>query len=223
MTQITLTLPRPKFWGRKIARPLKPLQKKRLEDHLPEIELSFEALKNFCLKHCELWLEIGYGGGEHLVEQARAHQNKTFLGCEPFLHGAVHILEEKERLSLNNIFVMTQDARLTLLSLPNESLEGCFILFADPWPKKRHHKRRIICDETLDNIHRVLKPQGVLRLATDHLGYQEWIKDLLSRRSDFNVEFFTTQHPTSWPVTRYEQKAQEAQRECHYYELTKAS
>lgn len=218
-----LDLTRAKYWGRKIARPLKPLQKQLLEEDLPSVELQPKQLREFCLTHPCLYLEIGYGGGEHLVEQAIKNEKATFIGCEPFLHGAVHILEQRRKLGFRNVYLMTQDARLALIGLNDESLDGCFILFADPWPKKRHHKRRMVCDETLDHLFRVLKPNGTVRIATDHEGYQEWIKEIVGRRTDFNTHLFTTTHPDSWPITRYEKKAMDEEKTCHYYELKKAN
>ena len=122
-----------------------------------------------------LWLEIGFGGGEHLAALAAAHPDVGFLGVEPFINGVAKLLRAIEAGPLVNVRILKDDARLLLEVLPAASLERAYVLFPDPWPKLRHHKRRIVNGRTLADLARVVRPGGELRLATDddeieHLG-----------------------------------------------------
>lgn len=159
----------------------------------------------------EVWLEIGFGGGEHLAAQARAHPDIGLLGVEPFVNGVAKLLSVIEAEGLANIRVFTDDARLLLAALPDGCLGRIFVLFPDPWPKKRHHKRRIVNRATVAEFARLLRPGGELRLATDDPGYARWMLDaclaeprlewLARRAADWK------ERPADPPPTRYEQKA----------------
>lgn len=165
-------------------------------------------------------LEVGFGGGEHLAAQARLHPQTGFIGCEPFENGVAKLLTQIRLQGLSNVRVHPDDARDILARLPDASLDVMFVLFPDPWPKFRHHKRRFIQSQSLDVIARVLKPGGELRVATDHPDYAQWalmhlIRDdrfewAAQRAADWRVR------PDGWVVTRYEQKAIAAGRSCVY-------
>ncbi len=173
----------------------------------------------------DVWLEIGFGGGEHLVWQAKAHAHVGLIGCEPFEDGVIKVLGVIEQDRLLNIRVCADDARPLLRQLPAESLSRVFILFPDPWPKKRHHKRRIVSAATLAEIARVLRPGGELRIATDVSAYAAAILDVAvhnaelrwtaGRPSDWRVR------PPDWPQTRYEAKAIAAGRRCYYFRFVR--
>lgn len=215
-----MRLSRPHFWGRKHVRCLK---KSQIITHFLQIlpTLSVEQLvseKGLYTK--SLYLEIGFGGGEHLLEQAKRNPQSVFLGCDPFINGVIKLLKTVQENYLKNIRIFVEDGRYVLQSLQTKSLDGCFILFADPWPKKRHHKRRIINQETLNELSRLIKPTGFLRLTTDHPSYQEWIKNLLKNQPWFEERFYLETHPNEWPYTRYEEKALIKGTLICYWELT---
>ncbi|MEQ1753942.1 MAG: tRNA (guanosine(46)-N7)-methyltransferase TrmB [Micropepsaceae bacterium] len=165
-------------------------------------------------------LEVGFGGGEHLVAQAQANPETGFIGCEPFANGVAKLLTQIQAQTLGNVRVEPDDARDVLDRLPESSLSTFFVLFPDPWPKLRHHKRRFIQTATLDQISRLLKSGGELRVATDHMDYARWslmhlmqdrrFKWSASRAADWRAR------PTDWVPTRYEQKALNAGRSCVY-------
>ena len=164
--------------------------------------------------------EVGCGGGEHVAAQARAHPEMGFIACEPFVNGIGKLLTEIEAQGLTNIRVHMGDARDVLQHVADRTLAAVYVLFPDPWPKLRHHKRRFIQTQTLDQLARVLKQGGELRLATDHADYAAWALQHLM--SDDRYSWTSAradewrQRPGDWPATRYEQKALKAGRACVY-------
>jgi len=155
-------------------------------------------------------LEIGFGGGEHLVAQAIAHPEQRFIGVEPFLNGVASCLRHIEESGAQNIRLHQGDARDVIARLPDASLDRVYILFPDPWPKARHHKRRLIQPEFLDELARVMKPGAELRFATDWADYASWTLEHLMRDARFTwlaerAENWRTPWPGHVP-TRYEQK-----------------
>jgi tRNA (guanine-N7-)-methyltransferase len=158
----------------------------------------------------DLWIEIGFGGGEHLAAQALLYPTVGFIGCEPFVNGVASLMTHIQTQSLKNIRVVKDDARLLLARLPDQSVGRIFVLFPDPWPKKRHNKRRIIQDETASAFARILKPGGLLRMATDDVAYGDWMQSVMAQRPEFGLSLegraSITERPQDWPLTRYEQK-----------------
>lgn len=216
--------------GRRRGRPLRQHRRHLLETLLPRLEIVTpgEATAKPCLTARRLfdgavedcWLEIGFGAGEHLAEQARAHPDIGFIGCEPYVNGVASLLSHIEKNALSNIRVLADDARLILGHLPDAGIGRAFLLFPDPWPKKRHAKRRFLCSDTLDGLARVLKPGAQLRLATDSPDYVRAALEIIARRSDFEWRARGPgdwrQRPDDWPATRYEAKALAAGRKCYY-------
>ena len=158
----------------------------------------------------EVWLEIGFGGGEHLAAQAKRHPGVLFLGAEPFLNGAASALRHIDEAGIENVRLHIGDARELLTALPGASIDRVFILFPDPWPKARHHKRRLIQDDTVAELLRVLKPKGRLRFATDWEDYADWTLERLTRTPGLS---WTAERGDDWRVppadhvtTRYESK-----------------
>lgn len=157
-----------------------------------------------------LWLEIGFGGAEHLIGQAKANPNVRLIGCEPFLEGVVKALDGLEAEGLNNVRIHDEDVRPLLDQLPDSCIDRVFILFPDPWPKTRHHKRRIVSTRTLDALARVMRPGASLRIATDHMGYGRWILFHVLRHPAFR---WTAERVGDWldvppdhVTTRYQSK-----------------
>jgi len=168
----------------------------------------------------ELRLEIGFGDGERLIEQATLNPDVAFLGCEPFLNGVAKAIAAIDDRGLTNIRIHTGDARDLLAVLPAESLDRIELLYPDPWPKRRHHKRRIVSDDFLIAAARVLKRGHELRYATDIDDYCAWTLTHVGRSSDFA---WTPEKPSDWLIpwagwksTRYEEKARREGRPSAY-------
>lgn len=159
----------------------------------------------------QVWLEIGFGGGEHLVAQAQAHPTIGFIGCEPFLNGVAKVLSEINDNGLHNIRLCDDDARPLLDRLPEASVDRAFVLFSDPWPKKRHHKRRFFVKENLDRLARVLKDGAELRIASDHMEFLGWSLERLLAHTGLQWAARSADDwrfpPKDWVRTRYEEKA----------------
>ncbi|OYU15476.1 MAG: tRNA (guanosine(46)-N7)-methyltransferase TrmB [Alphaproteobacteria bacterium PA4] len=168
-----------------------------------------------------LWLEIGFGRGEHMGAQAEANPHVGIIGAEPFLDGVVGALLEVEQRSLGNIRLHNGDALDILDRLPPASLDRVFLLHPDPWPKARHAKRRFANPGPLDLVARALKPGGEFRLGTDHPVYCRWALMQMGQRHDFEWLAETPadwQHrPDDWPQTRYEAKARRLGHEVWYF------
>lgn len=158
----------------------------------------------------QLWLEIGFGGGEHVSAQARANPAVGIMASEVFVEGVAKCLSDIEEMSLTNVRLWDEDVRELITLLPDGCLDRVFILFPDPWPKKRHHKRRIIQSDFLDEITRVLKPGAALRFATDVRSYAD---DALLRFLQHPALEWQANRADDWRVapedhftTRYETK-----------------
>ncbi|WP_205042010.1 tRNA (guanosine(46)-N7)-methyltransferase TrmB [Rhodoligotrophos defluvii] len=203
-------------YGRRSGHKLRPSQAALTETLLPRLRLDPSALplpleRAFKAPVREIWLEIGFGGAEHLLWHARRNPQVGFIGVEPFINGMAKLLSAVQSEGLANIRVYDGDARLLLPELPTACLSRAFVLFPDPWPKKRHNKRRIINAETLAELARVLKHGGELRLASDIPDYVRWMLAHARRVPQFvwaaeRAEDWRTR-PEDWPQTRYEQKA----------------
>ena len=157
-----------------------------------------------------LVLEIGFGGGEHLVAQAAQAPDARFLGVEPFLNGVASCLRHIEESNVQNVRLHMGDSRDVLARLPDASLNLCYILFPDPWPKARHHKRRLIQTGFIAELARTLKPGAEVRFATDWADYASWTLELFNRDRSFA---WTAERAADWRTpweghtpTRYEQK-----------------
>jgi tRNA (guanine-N7-)-methyltransferase len=185
-----------------------------METLLPELEINLKKLE--LPKKKSVWLEIGFGGGEHLAAQAAANPDVAFIGCEPFVNGVASLLDHIDKQKLKNIRVFPDDARHLLDALPDRSIEKCFVLFADPWPKKRHVRRRFIGPDTLPRLARVMSKGSELRLATDDMRLAAWMKDSLAASPDFELTREAHMPPADWVQTRYEDKALQAGRKPVY-------
>ncbi len=202
-------------FGRIKSRTLKPRQAALMESLLPRIALPDPAARpidprGLMPEAAEVWLEIGFGGGEHMAEQAARRPDVLILGCEPFLNGVGSALRHIDERDLANVRLHAGDARLVLDALPDACLERVFILFPDPWPKARHHKRRLIQDETLAALVRVLKPGGRLRFVTDWKAYADWALERAIRAPGLT---WLAEGPADWreaptdhAPTRYQEK-----------------
>jgi|HubBroStandDraft_6_1064221.scaffolds.fasta_scaffold418408_2 tRNA (guanine-N7-)-methyltransferase len=214
--------PREQFYGRRKGRPLRAGQRERRTTLLPQ--LSFVLPESGILDPAtlfpepqrEIWLEVGFGGGEHLAEQAERHPEIGFIGCELFENGIVKLLGEIDRRDLANIRICSDDARTLLATLAPCSIARIFILFPDPWPKARHHKRRLIAPATLDRLAEIMTDRAELRLATDDPSYLSWMLECVTNHPAFcwtaRRPADWRERPADWPATRYEEKARKAGR-----------
>jgi tRNA (guanine-N7-)-methyltransferase len=215
-------LPPGRLYGRRRARPLRPGQQRLQQDLLPRLTIGLpeagplDPRSLFPMPVRDVWLEIGFGAGEHLAEQAERHPEIGFIGCEVFEDGIVRLLGEVARRGLGNVRLFTDDARLLLAALPPRCIGRVFILFPDPWPKRRHHKRRLVAPATLDLLAEAMSDGAELRLATDDRDYLAWMLEHTIAHPDFvwlaRRPCDWRERPEDWPATRYEAKARAAGR-----------
>jgi len=202
-------------YGRVQSRPVKAAQKALFDTLLPRLSLPDPAVGPIDPAvvepgMTETWLEIGFGGGEHLAAQARRAPNILLLGAEPFVNGVGSCLRHLDEGKVENVRLLHGDGRALLAALPAASIARVFILFPDPWPKARHHKRRLIQAEVIDELARVMKPGARLRFATDWADYVDWTLERFQKSSDFR---WMAERADDWRVppadhitTRYEEK-----------------
>ncbi len=212
-------------FGRAKGRPLSPRVQAVWDETLPKLQWAIGGpLPDLGAKD-ELWLEIGFGGAEHLLWQAEAHPDIHLLGAEPFMNGVAKAVRGAAEANLENLSLHHGDVRDVLAALPDNALSRIFILFPDPWHKSRHHKRRLLRSEFIAELYRVLKPGGELRFASDIIHYVDWTLTRLKKHggwtfthdvgSDWRVR------GDDWPGTRYEAKAGREGRPCHYFKFLK--
>jgi tRNA (guanine-N7-)-methyltransferase len=199
-------------FGRTKSRALKPAQAALLTELLPRLAVPTGRIDPVILApgFKEIWLEIGFGGGEHLAAQAAAHPRVLMLGAEPFLNGVASALRHVSALGLANVRLHAGDGRELMADLPDASLQRIFLLFPDPWPKRRHAKRRLADSMFAAGAARLMVPGGRLRFATDWEDYADQILDVFTRSPDFT---WTARRADDWRVapadhfaTRYERK-----------------
>ena len=168
----------------------------------------------------EIWLEIGFGGGEHMLAQAQANPGVQIIGAEPFINGVAKLLAAIERAGVSNLSVTDHDARDVMDVIPAGSIARTFLLYPDPWPKARHHKRRFVNPEQLDQLARIMASGAKLRVATDIADYVRHSLEAINRHPEFSWVAKSPQDwrtPWSdWPGTRYEAKALREGRPPHY-------
>lgn len=213
-------------FGRRRGRKLSPRQQDLFDNLLPRLSIDLAAPLATSAGGGQTWLEIGFGGGEHLIWQAARHPDVTILGCEPFEDGVVKVLTAIEERKLGNIRLRADDVRPLLRALPPRSVDRVFVLFPDPWPKRKHVKRRLVSTPLLDLLARVMRPGAELRIATDIGDYARTMLIALMghaafqwtavRPGDWRVR------PDDWPATRYEQKALREGRRGYFLRLRRA-
>ena len=207
----------PRFHGRRRGRRLRVQREELLAALLPTLEIpppapgaALDPPALFARPVRDVWLEIGFGNGEHLIWQAQHHPDIGFIGVEPFRNGIARLLSYIAASDVDNIRIVPNDVRPFLPQLPPASLGRVFILFPDPWPKARHHQRRLVNTEILDRLADVMTDGAELRLATDDADYLAWMLRVALAHPAF--EWLARRpgdwrrRPDDWPATRYEQK-----------------
>jgi tRNA (guanine-N7-)-methyltransferase len=214
------------FFGRRKGHKLRLHQADLIEHLLPRLALDIaspappDLAVLFDPPAGDVRLEIGFGGGEHLIAEARALPNTGFIGCEPYVNGMAKILTQIEAHNIGNIRLFAGDAAELLAWAPQRSLERIDLIHPDPWPKRRHWKRRFVQDATVVAMARVLKPSGEFRFVSDITDYCAWTLTHLSRSPDF---FWTAERASDWSLpwadytmTRYGAKAEREGRRAAY-------
>jgi tRNA (guanine-N7-)-methyltransferase len=228
------TRPHRNFYGRLKGKTLKASQKKYIDEDLAALSvgavgwdenpqrdpLDLEAR----FQGKAVWLEIGFGGGEHLIHQARENPDVGIIGAEPYINGVAMLLGKIRRAGVSNLAVHAGDARDLMDVLPEASIERAFLLYPDPWPKTRHHRRRFVTPEHLQPLARVLKQGAVLRVATD---IEDYVRQTLQEVPKAGL-LWNAERPRDWREawpdwisTRYEQKALREGRTPHYMTFVK--
>ncbi|GHA20873.1 tRNA (guanine-N(7)-)-methyltransferase [Devosia pacifica] len=213
------------FFGRRSGKGLHPGQRALYERMLPdyEIEQADTPLdpRTLVPDSDKYVLEIGYGGGEHLARLAGEQPQTGFIGCEVFSGGIAKMLQLIDETGLSNVRLFTDDAIKLLPRLPEASLDCVYLLYPDPWPKTRHHKRRFVSPSTLREVVRVIRPGGTFRFATDIEDYANWTLAHVLREPALR---FSPRSPgnwhepfAGWKPTRYEQKARREGRMTSFY------
>lgn len=218
--------------GRRKGRKLRAGRAALLETVLPGMTLNLPALEQtgdwraqFPETVTELWLEIGFGGGEHLAWQAEHAPQAGLIGCEPFINGVATLLANLPEALRSHVRLHGEDGLPVLKALPDASVQRCFILFPDPWPKQRHSDRRFIGQDSVPELVRVLAPGAELRFGSDDPGMIDW--GLMNLRADPALIWQARDQadwairPEDWPPTRYEKKALAAGRKPAYLRFTR--
>jgi tRNA (guanine-N7-)-methyltransferase len=210
-----------RLYGRRRGHPLRERQERLLAETLPRTVFHAAARP----LPSPLWLEVGFGGGEHAWAQHQANPDVLYIASEVFENGLCSLLTrlvpeggEGSAPVPDRLRLWPQDARELLAALPDASLDRLFLLFPDPWPKARHAKRRFVHPAMLPVVARALKPGAIWRIATDDPTYQGWVREVFSDQALFEPHGVAEARPEGWPPTRYEQKALREGRQPMYWE-----
>lgn len=221
---------KPHFFGRRKGRVIRKTKTTLLESFLPNLRISkntaFDKETLFGTEVDEICLEIGFGNGEHIAGQARKNPRTGYIGAEVFQNGVANLLslitgikitaDLPEKITLepgrvDNIRIWDDDIRLLFKNMPNQFLDKIYLLFPDPWPKKRHASRRFVNPENLQELSRLLKKGGILRIATDHKVYKSWTLRQMHACPDFKWTATCgndwKHEPADWVQTKYQRKA----------------
>jgi tRNA (guanine-N7-)-methyltransferase len=224
--------PHGSFFGRRKGHKLRLHQADLIEHLLPRLALDIgtpcpDLADLFDPPADQVRLEIGFGGGEHLIAEARAFPNIGFIGCEPYVNGMAKILTQIEAHNIGNIRLFAGDAAELLAWAPSQSLVRIDLIHPDPWPKRRHWKRRFVQDATVAAMARVLKPDGEFRFVSDIDDYGAWTLKHLTRSPDF---IWAAERASDWrlpwadyTMTRYGVKAEREGRQAAYLRFRRTS
>lgn len=219
---------RPNFYGRRSGRSLRDIQRVHLQQDLAALSPGpVSPAENPDRTPLDLgprfadqpvWLEIGFGGGEHLIHQAQSQPDIRFIGCEPFINGVATLLGKLRKTGLSNVSVYPDDVRDLFEVLPETAISRAFLLYPDPWPKTRHHRRRFVTPGYLKALARVMRRGAEFRVASD---IPDYVRQALEQVPVHGFRLCSQakgvgQGWPDWVTTRYEQKALRAGRSPHY-------
>lgn len=213
------------LYGRRKGQGLRQNLAQIYKDILPRYQICPSEIPDLCSAKSKIWMEIGFGGGEHLAHQAKLYPDVHFIGCEPFMNGVAKTLRELYEGNIKNVHLYEGDARDILKLIPDHKLEKVFVLYPDPWPKRKHIKRRFFKDEALSLLAQKMNSGGQLRLATDIDDYAATALRAIALSAHFD---WPATHDTEWILpwsdwisTRYEQKAFREGRQPSYFTFYK--
>lgn len=218
---MTSIRPEHQFYGRRKGKPLRRHHVDLMQNLLPQLAVNLHAPLAKTMPR--RWLEIGFGGGEHLAHQAALNPDVTVIGAEAYMNGVAKLLAHVEEKAISNVQVHYGDARVLLECLPDQSFERVYLLYPDPWPKERQKKRRMVNESILSHIHRVLVPQGKFLFASDIADYVQWTKLEVNKNKGFYGLDGEAEPFEHWVSTRYELKAQREGRTSAYLTFLKKS
>lgn len=228
----TVKPPPDRLYGRARGHKLRPRQEKLLDVTLPRLAFAADSaadpLSTFIPRPSELWVEVGFGAGEHALAQVSRNPHAGLVACEVFANGICSLLSrlvpeggEATAPLPGNLRLWVADARALLRLLPDRSVARLFLLFPDPWPKARHVKRRLVHPALLPLFARVLRPGAEWRLASDDPTYQAWVAEVMTGQRLFDAPMAARERPHDWPPTRYEAKALREGRQPCYWTFTR--
>lgn len=223
-----------RLYGRQRGHPLRARQQRLLEDALPRLRLMPDQAHDPRAVFgdvSDVWLEIGFGGGEHAFAQSEANPDVGYIASEVFENGLCSLMarlvpegQEADMAPPAHFRIWPEDARQLLKLLPDGSLGRVYLMFPDPWPKSRHAKRRFVHPANIAEVARVLKPGGVWRIGSDHPVYQEWVQDVMDAQNLFELaDLSQGERPEGWSPTRYEAKAWREGRTPFYWTFIRRS
>jgi tRNA (guanine-N7-)-methyltransferase len=202
---VTSPIPRHQFYGRRKGKPLRRHHLDLMEHLLPQVAVDLaEPLRGAASRR---WLEIGFGGGEHMAHQAALNSDITVIGAEAFLNGVAKALAHIEDSAVRNCRIHYGDARALLEALPDGCFERIYLLYPDPWPKERQKQRRFVNAQNLAHFHRLLAADGNFYFASDIPDYVTWTRRYVAQHDGFAETGDATQPFENWTRTRYEAKA----------------
>ncbi len=228
--------PRRNFYGRIKGKSLHKSQQRYMAEDLDDLKPAGVTYadnpdrtqidpKSWFENDNDVWLEVGFGGGEHMVHQAALNPNVNIVGCEPYINGVAMLLGKIRESKVSNVSVHPGDARDMMDVLPEQSISRAFLLYPDPWPKSRHHRRRFVTPEHLEPLAKCLKSGAIFRIATD---IEDYVRQALEEvLANGNFEWLAEgandwRKPwDDWISTRYEQKAIRENRTPHYLTFRK--
>lgn len=224
--------PPERLYGRQRGHPLRPRQERLLDETLPRMRFLLERAADpasvFGHKPEQIWFEVGFGGGEHVLAQTNAYPEVGYIASEVFHNGLCSLLsrlvpvgEEATAPVPEMLRLWDDDARQVLNVLPDACLDRLFLMFPDPWPKARHAKRRFVHPQNVALAARVLKPGAVWRVASDDPTYQAWVEEVMAAQDYFEAPEPVLTRPEGWFPTRYEAKAIAAGRQPMYWTFTR--
>lgn len=216
-----MTSPRPEFqfYGRRKGKPLRRHHSELVQTLLPKVSVDLASPLSGASRR--RFLEIGFGGGEHLAQVAALHPDVTAIGAEAFLNGIAKCLALIEEKQLGNVRIHYGDARNLLMALPDRCLERIYLLYPDPWPKERHKKRRFVSPDNLAQFHRLLQSGGQFLFASDIADYVDWTLEHVAAQGGFRLSSNSARPYENWIRTRYEAKAIREGRTTRYLTFEK--
>ncbi|MFN7710031.1 MAG: tRNA (guanosine(46)-N7)-methyltransferase TrmB [Holosporales bacterium] len=211
-----------RFYGRRKGRPIVGYRASLMAEVLPQLVVPLDDadvldLPSLFPSSPRYALEIGFGGGEHLAARAQQKPEVGFIGAEAFVNGVASLVRHVHEGGMKNVRIHHGDVRNLLPKIADQVLDELYVLFPDPWPKTRHHERRLLRPEILRHFLRMLKKSGRWYFATDHADYLVWALEQIQQVPEFRLVMRSAVRPEDWPPTRYEAKAMAAGRPCTYF------